>query len=388
MKTYKMGEISTLTGITTKALRIYLEKELIHPVAYSEAGYRLFDEHTVVTLQQITMLKFLGYTLSEIKSFLEYNENQEIETALLEQKKMLIQKREELNYLIECVEKTARACNANGAKIEDFTETMKFILEDQKYNLRYRKLYQYIEGENNWSKWVFDHARFQENMKIMDLGCGYGNLWRENWDRMPLRFDLNLVDKKDSGAKRLEADLSNGTLPSNPLNQIVFTWGNLEQMAFTKDHPVQKYDRIFLNHTIGFIVEPEKLLYKVKRALKKDGFFICTFGGDTAQKQVKEVLSMYSIKNVLDKELSSLAEGNQTKKEMLNRTFKTIEEEVYSITLKFNDAIEFYDYVASLCSDSQIESYQKKILAALQKHFINHQALIIKKETLLYRCKL
>lgn len=51
MRTVK--EISELTGISARTLRYYDEIGLFVPTSKSEAGYRLYDDRALETLQQI-----------------------------------------------------------------------------------------------------------------------------------------------------------------------------------------------------------------------------------------------------------------------------------------------------------------------------------------------
>lgn len=53
MKTVK--EVSELTGISVRALHYYDEIGLFPPTDKNEAGYRLYDDKALETLQQILL---------------------------------------------------------------------------------------------------------------------------------------------------------------------------------------------------------------------------------------------------------------------------------------------------------------------------------------------
>ena len=46
-------EVSRLTGVSVRALQYYDRIGLLPPAAYSEAGYRLYDDADLARLQQI-----------------------------------------------------------------------------------------------------------------------------------------------------------------------------------------------------------------------------------------------------------------------------------------------------------------------------------------------
>ena len=43
-------------------------------------------------------------------------------------------------------------------------------------------------------RWVFDQLDFSSTSRILELGCGPANLWRENLDRIPKGWDITLSD--------------------------------------------------------------------------------------------------------------------------------------------------------------------------------------------------
>ncbi|QMT61385.1 preQ(1) synthase [Legionella sp. PC997] len=71
MKYYQIKEISQMTSLTIRSLQYYDEIGLLKPTKRSESGYRLYSELDLIRLQQITTLKFLGFSLSTIKKIIE-----------------------------------------------------------------------------------------------------------------------------------------------------------------------------------------------------------------------------------------------------------------------------------------------------------------------------
>ena len=67
--TYKVGDFAELTGVTARALHHYERLGLLKP-ARTDAGYRVYSESDLATLEQIVTLKFLGFRLEQIKSLL------------------------------------------------------------------------------------------------------------------------------------------------------------------------------------------------------------------------------------------------------------------------------------------------------------------------------
>lgn len=62
MKYYQIKEISQMTSLSVRSLQYYDELGLLKPSKRSNAGYRLYSETDLLTLQQIITLKFLGFS--------------------------------------------------------------------------------------------------------------------------------------------------------------------------------------------------------------------------------------------------------------------------------------------------------------------------------------
>ncbi|HSV94962.1 MAG TPA: MerR family transcriptional regulator [Spirochaetia bacterium] len=67
MKKYTIGEVAKITGVPTKTLRFYEEKEIIKAAMREDNGYRLFDEENIEEIKLIKYARDLGLPLVEIK---------------------------------------------------------------------------------------------------------------------------------------------------------------------------------------------------------------------------------------------------------------------------------------------------------------------------------
>lgn len=101
MQTVK--EVSRQTGISVRTLHYYDQIGLLKPTAFSEAGYRLYDDKALETLGQILYFREFDLPLKEIREILhnpDFDRNQILQT----QKAMLELKRDRLNRLIDSID--------------------------------------------------------------------------------------------------------------------------------------------------------------------------------------------------------------------------------------------------------------------------------------------
>ena len=65
----KIGELSRLTGKSVRALHLYEEMGLLHPIERSKGGFRLYAPDAVTRVQWISHLNDLGFSLTQIQGF-------------------------------------------------------------------------------------------------------------------------------------------------------------------------------------------------------------------------------------------------------------------------------------------------------------------------------
>ena len=122
MKTVK--EISEITGISIRTLHYYDEIGLFLPTKKSDAGYRLYDQKALETLQQILFFREFDIPLKEIKTFMQ-NNTLDKNQILKMQKNMLITKKRRLEKLIAHIDDILK-----GENTMDFTIFNKIEIEE------------------------------------------------------------------------------------------------------------------------------------------------------------------------------------------------------------------------------------------------------------------
>ncbi|SEA26922.1 DNA-binding transcriptional regulator, MerR family [Thalassobacillus cyri] len=101
----KVKEVAELVGISVRTLHHYDEIGLLKPDMTTNAGYRVYSDANLETLQQILFFKEVGFPLKRIKMILEDPSFDREETLEMHQK-MLVEKRRRLDQVIDTVEKT------------------------------------------------------------------------------------------------------------------------------------------------------------------------------------------------------------------------------------------------------------------------------------------
>lgn len=94
---FSIGEVSKLFHISVSSLRHYENVGLLHPeYTSSDTGYRYYGTEQFEVLNTIRYLRALDMPLAEIEDFLKNKEISNIEEKLRQQKKIVLEKQQEL----------------------------------------------------------------------------------------------------------------------------------------------------------------------------------------------------------------------------------------------------------------------------------------------------
>lgn len=238
MRTVK--EISDLTGISVRTLHYYDEIGLLKPTEKSDAGYRLYDDKALETLQQILFFREFDISLKEIKAVLD-NPALERNQILQVQRKMLVTKKERMERLIASIDDILKGENKmdftifTKTEVEEMFQTM---LEHMPENMRNIAIKEFGSIEQ-WKKHYMEVVSSEEMQK------GYAKVveWYGGKDKF-LSIARTPVSKEvaESYNKRIEAILQkliakqNCDIDSFEVKELVGEYGFvMKQLAQIKE---------------------------------------------------------------------------------------------------------------------------------------------------------
>lgn len=105
---YTVKKLAKLAGVSARTLRYYDQIGLLSPKRISSNGYRIYGQEEVDLLQQILFYREMDLPLEEIRRILQ-NPGYDREKALEGHLSALMQKRQQLELLIDNVTKTISA---------------------------------------------------------------------------------------------------------------------------------------------------------------------------------------------------------------------------------------------------------------------------------------
>ena len=170
-------EVSRLTGVSIRTLQYYDRIGLLHPAEYTGAGYRLYDDAALETLQQILLFRELEFPLKDIQRIIR-SPSFDRRKALDQQIALLELKKEHLNSLIHL---------ARGIKTAGVNTKMDFSAFDTKkmdeYAARAKEAWgntpAYREYEQK-AKGRSEAETAEVNRKLMGIFAEFGAIRHED----------------------------------------------------------------------------------------------------------------------------------------------------------------------------------------------------------------
>ncbi|MBZ5634142.1 MAG: MerR family transcriptional regulator [Acidobacteriia bacterium] len=197
---YKIHEFAKLAGVTVKALHHYDRLGLLQP-GRTEAGYRVYLERDMETLEQIVALKFLGLPLKQIRVVLK--RAAQLPDALRLQRRALEDKHALLGRAIRAIQAAEESLESGKPADAAILKTIIEVIDMQDGIAVMKKYY----SEEAWER----HRRYYEE--------GPSPEWRQ------LYRDTEALLGTDPG--------------SEPAQELVERWFELSRRAYTGDPEVQ-----------------------------------------------------------------------------------------------------------------------------------------------------
>lgn len=126
---YQAQEFANRAGVTVRTLHVYDRIGLLAPAERTASGYRLYGQAQLERLEQIVALRFVGFTLQEIKELLAL-EPLPLISALRMQREIVRQRRLQLDKAMDAIDRASQA--AHDGEPHALWETLRTLIEAMK----------------------------------------------------------------------------------------------------------------------------------------------------------------------------------------------------------------------------------------------------------------
>ena len=189
-------------------------------------------------------------------------------------------------------------------------------------------------------------------MNILELGCGNGALWRENYSYLPdhIQIILNDISVGMLRDTRREIEMLAHTAAAEHSGDARFTFNAFDchQIPYEEN----SFDLVIANHVLFYCEQLSTVLEEVRRVLKPDGIFLCSTYGAAHMKEITDLVQGFNSLITLSADKLYEHFGLENGAALLAPYFSHINMEIYHDSLMVTHAEPLIEYVLS-CHGNQ-----------------------------------
>ncbi len=371
---YSSGQFAKLVHITKKTIRYYDEHNILKPSYVSPSGARFYTDEDLARLQQILLLKHLGFSLEDIRMMTINDADYHFMADSLNLQLRLVEDRiEQLQLVAQTIRDTSRLVRENQAV--DWNQLLNLIhltgmeksLKNQYRNasnissrINLHRLYS--TNAQGWFPWILEQCNLVSGMRILEIGCGDGTFWLENLSRLPNHLHITLSDVSEGMLR--DARRSIGS------NDQHFSFEVFDCHSLPKE--ADSYDLVLANHVLFYCEDISMVCSEIQRVLKPGGKLICSTYGSNHMKEISQLVHDFDARIVLAAENLYERFGRENGKEYLTAAFAKVEWISYEDSLVVPDPEPLISYILS-CHGNQNQY--------ILEHYREFRAYVKKKTT-------
>ena len=359
---YSSGEFARMAQITVRTVRYYDKQNILKPSLVTPTGARFYTEEDFARLQQIMLLKYLGFSLDDIRE-LTVNDSDYLEHSLEQQQNLVRDRIEQLQLVEQAIGETVTEIrqqqNVDWNRMRELIHLtgMENSLKAQYRNstnisarIRLHRLFS--SNKQGWFPWIYEQCQITEGMKILELGCGNGRLWIENKAKLPADCEIILSDISEGMIRDVRREQS--------LQDDRFSFAAFDCHAIPYEDA--SFDLVIANHVLFYCKDVDRVCSEVGRVLKPGGRFVCGTYGVAHMQEVSRLVTQFDDRITLSGENLYEHFGKENGAQTLAPYFAEVDWQQYEDALIVTQAEPLIEYVLS-CHGNQnqyiLEKYNK-----------------------------
>lgn len=293
---YTSGEFAKMAQVSVRTIRFYDKQNILKPSRVNESGARFYSDEDFARLQQILLLKYLGFSLDDIRTITIADTDYRILLNSLNLQQKLVQDKIEQMQLVEkAIGDTRQALETdhhvdwsrmlNLIHLTNMEKSLKTQYQNAtNISARIRLHHLYSQNSQGWFPWIYEQCRLQDGMRILEIGCGNGALWTENIDHLPDKCSITLSDISEGMLRDARRALGAG-------EDSIFRFQAFDchQIPYAED----SFDLVLANHVLFYCTNISTVLSEIRRVLKPGGQLICSTYGKAHMQEISRLVEEF-----------------------------------------------------------------------------------------------
>lgn len=351
---YSSGEFARMAHVTLRTIRYYDKQDILKPSFVTEAGARFYTDEDFARLQQILLLKYLGFSLDDIREMtIDDSDYHFMLNSLNIQLKLVKDKIEQMQLVEKAIEDTANAIQTehtidwsnmlNLIHLTNMEKSMKNQYQNaSNISARISLHSLYSQNKEGWFPWIFRQCDIHPSMKILEAGCGDGALWTENLNLLPEKISITLSDISEGMLR----DARRAVGASD--RRFSYRRFDCTKIPFE----AASFDLVIANHVLFYCENLPSVCREIKRVLKPGGRFICSTYGKKHMQEVSSLVQSFDERIVLSADKLYEKFGRENGTEILSCFFSEVNWISYEDSLFIPEAEPLISYILS-CHGNQ-----------------------------------
>lgn len=352
---YTSGEFAKKAHVSIRTIRYYDQKNLLKPATHTKGGARLYTDQDFAKLQQILLLKYLGFSLSDIREMtIGSGDKQLLRNSLQIQKRLAEERLEEMKNVVNAIDSTSQALDRNDQV--DWSKMLNLIhltSMNQSLSMQYKnatnisariRLHRdYSVNKEGWFPWLFSNLHLKSGMKVLELGAGNGALWSQNINKVPAGVNIILSDISEG----MLADAKN-EIGDKPEFQYAVI--DAQKIPFADN----TFDLVIANHMLFYCDDISLALHEIRRVLKPGASLVCSTYSKRHMQEITDLVQNFNSNIVLSSTNLYERFGLDNGKQILSKFFNDVTCKKYHDAIEISEATPIISYILS-CHGNQNE---------------------------------
>ena len=223
----------------------------------------------------------------------------------------------------------------------------------------------YSTNKMGFGNWIFSNYKIAPEMRVLELGCGTGDMWKNKEDLIRLCSRLTLSDFSKAMIAAAKSNIGEH-------ENVEYKAIDIQEISYKNE----TFDVVIANMMLYHVPNIDKGLAEVRRVLKRGGFFYCaTYGEHGIIEYLSKILSAYGVEDNINKNFTL-----QNGYEILSKTFSRVEKLEYIDSLAVTNIDDMVEYIYSLSSMTSLNSVPKQVIKEILINNTTNGILNVPKE--------
>jgi ubiquinone/menaquinone biosynthesis C-methylase UbiE len=195
-------------------------------------------------------------------------------------------------------------------------------------------IYQYSVDPKPFSKWLAEQITPAKHVKILELGCGTGDLWKD-------------LKSSFQDCEIILSDISEGMLKKSRKNLGEHAFHHEIIDFHNVPYPDSTFDILISNHNLYLAEDLEKVLGEIRRVMKDDGVFYSTTSSSEHMASLRELIQIND-DTIWPNSAVATAFGAETGIGILSNHFQHVDRRFYQNELRLTELAPVIHYFMSV----------------------------------------